>query len=84
MENIVNVIGALVWFIPLIIGFNTFLTKIGLPTRFAPIVNLVLGFLAFPEAREVLPLYPSIIACLVIGLSAGGFYDLGKTTVLNK
>lgn len=84
MENIINAVSLLAGFIPLIIAFNAFLTKIGLPTRFAPIVNLLLGFIAFPVVKESFPIYQSILACLVIGLSAGGFYDLGKKTILNQ
>lgn len=87
MENIVNVVSLLIGFLPLIIAINALLTTIGMPKRFAPIVNIVLGFLALPEALELLPIYPSIIACLIVGLTAGGFYDLGKSnvkTVLDK
>lgn len=87
MENIINAVSLLVGFLPVIIAFNALLTTIGMPKKFAPLVNLALGFLAFPFVKEIFPIYTSIIACLILGLAAGGFYDLGKSnikTVLDK
>lgn len=84
MENILTGANLIVGFIPVIIGINALLKKIGLDSRFSPLINIVLGFLAFPLLIESFTIYQSIIACLVIGLSAGGFYDFGKRTILDK
>jgi len=84
MDIILNGANLIVGIIPVIIGINSLLKKVGLDSRFSPIVNLILGFIAFPLLMESFTLYQSIIACLIIGLSAGGFYDLGKRTILDK
>lgn len=83
MEQITEMVNLAVIFIPIIIGVNSLLKKVGLEGRFLPVVNVLLGFMAFPLLINN-GIYPAIIACLVIGLSAGGFYDLGKRTILNK
>lgn len=84
MENILNGANLVIGIIPVIISINSLLKKIGLEGRFSPIVNIILGFLAFPLLIDSFTTYQSIIACLIIGLSAGGFYDLGKRTFLDK
>lgn len=84
MENILNGANLVVGLLPVIVGINALLKKVGLDSRFSPVINLVLGFIAFPLLIESFNLYQTIIACLIIGLSAGGFYDLGKRTVLDK
>jgi len=63
----------------ILISFNAFLKNIGMPSKFAPLVNLIGGFLAIFPLRELgLSWLPAIIGSLIIGLSAGGFYDLKK------
>ena len=84
MENILSGANLVVGLLPVIVGINALLKKVGLDSRFVPVINLVLGFIAFPLLIESFTLYQSIIACLIIGLSAGGFYDFGKRTILDK
>lgn len=84
MDIILSGANIIVGIIPVIIGINSLLKKIGLKGRFSPLVNLILGFMALPLLLNDFGLYEAIIACLIIGLSAGGFYDLGKRTILDK
>ena len=79
MENLNNP-ALLVGIIPaVLIALNQFLKKLGMPDKFCPLVNLVLGFVAiFPLMEMGLTLLPAIIGSLMIGLSAGGFYDLKR------
>jgi hypothetical protein len=64
-----------------LIGLNELLKKIGMNDRWCPLVNLVGGFIAMPFLLESYNIYNSILLSLIIGLSAGGFYDLGQKTV---
>jgi len=77
MENLNNP-AYLVFIIPaVIIAINQFLKKIGMKEKFAPLVNIGLGFVAiYPLMQMGLNLLPAIIGSLIIGLSSGGFYDL--------
>ena len=62
----------------LTIGLNQFLKKIGLPEKFCPVVNLVFGgSLATILLLEMgFTIFHSVIVGILIGLGAGGFYDL--------
>lgn len=84
MDIILSGVNIIVGIIPVIIGINSLLKKSGLEGRFSPLVNLILGFMALPLLLNDFGLYEAIIACLIIGLSAGGVYDVGKRTILNK
>lgn len=84
MEQIFSGVNIIVGLLPVIVGINAMLKKIGLKGRFSPLVNLILGFMALPLLLNDFGLYEAIIACIIIGISAGGFYDLGKRTILNK
>lgn len=65
-----------------LIALNLFLVKMGMNSKFAPIVNVVGGLVAlFPLMQMGLSLLPAIIGGLMVGLSAGGFYDFGKKTL---
>ena len=64
---------------PVLIALNSFFKVMGMPSRFAPLVNLVGGLVAvFPLLQMGLGLLPAIIGGLMVGLSAGGFYDLKR------
>lgn len=85
MIESLNPMGILSLFPFIFIGINELLKKIGLSERWCPIVNVILGFMVLPVFLELgLNLYYSIMGCLIFGLSAGGFYDLGNKTILNK
>lgn len=85
MQEILNPAGVIAALPFVIVGINQLLKTIGFNSRYSPIVNLILGFIAFPVLSEVgFSWFYSSFGCLIIGLSAGGFYDLGKTTILNK
>lgn len=85
MENIVEILNPtnLLVVMPfIIIAVIQFLKKMGLSDRFAPVVNVVLGFMAMPIFLELgIAWYYSIMGCLILGLSAGGFYDFGNKTI---
>ena len=62
-----------------IIALNQLFKKLGLPDKYCPIVNMVLGFIAiFPLMDLGLNLLPAIVGSLMIGLSAGGLYDIKR------
>jgi len=83
--NIIEIASQLVWVLPVYVAINELIKKVlpKLDTRFIPLINLVLGFTAYPMI-ETDSLYVKIFACIILGLSAGGLFDLGKRTVLNK
>jgi len=68
----------------ILIGLNELLKKIGMNDRWCPVVNLVGGFMAMPLLLETNNIYNSILMSLMIGLSAGGLFDLGQYTVRGK
>jgi hypothetical protein len=83
--NIVEIASQLVWVLPVYVAINEFIKKVlpNLNTRFIPLINLVLGFTAYPMIDSP-SIYIKSFACVVLGLAAGGLFDLGKRTVLNK
>lgn len=63
----------------LILAINEFLKRNGMPDKYCPIVNVILGtFSIYPLQQLGLNLLPAIIGSLIIGLSAGGFYDFKR------
>ena len=84
LENL-NAAGVVIIIPGIIVAINQLLKAVGFNSRFSPIINILLGFMALPAFVEMgLTWYYGAIGCLILGLSAGGFYDLGKTTILNK
>ena len=83
--NIVEIASQLVWVLPVYVAINELIKKVlpNLNTRFIPLINLVLGFTAYPMIDSP-SIYIKCFACVVLGLAAGGLFDLGKRTVLNK
>ena len=71
---------SLVFIIPaVLIGLNELFKKLGMDSKFAPIINVVGGLVAiFPLMAMGLNLLPAIIGGLIVGRSAGGFYTLKK------
>jgi hypothetical protein len=85
MEKILNPGGLLSAFPFIIIGINQLLKKVGLEEKWCPVVNIILGFMALPVFMDLgITWYYSAMGCLILGLSAGGFYDLGNKTILGK
>jgi hypothetical protein len=68
------------------IGLNELLKKVGMNDKWCPIVNLLVGgWLAFLLLFEIgFNITHSIIVGLMIGLSAGGFFDLVKYSIFKK
>jgi len=68
--------------IPILVGFGQVLKIAGIPSRFLPLVLLVIAvILAFiAEGFGVIQLLTGATA----GLSASGLYDLGKKTIAGK
>jgi hypothetical protein len=83
--NIVEIASQLVWVLPVYVAINELIKRLfpRLDTRFIPLINLVLGFTAWPMIESE-SLYVKCFACIILGLSAGGLFDLGKRTILNK
>jgi len=68
----------------ILIGGNELLKKIGMNDRWCPLVNLLGGFMAMPGLMQTNTVYNSILMSLMIGLSAGGLFDLGQYTIRGK
>lgn len=66
--------------VPLVIGAVEVAKQVGLPTRFAPLISLVLGLGAgfFLHGES---LAQAVVSGLMIGLSASGLYSATKTVV---
>jgi len=64
----------------LTVGFNQVLKKMGLAEKWCPLVNIGFGGgLSFLLLNEIgFNVLHSVIIALMIGLSAGGFYDIKK------
>jgi len=67
--------------IPLIIGLAEVIKKIGLNSKFIPLVNLILGLIAGIIFLNPGDIKAGIIQGLFIGLSASGLYSGVKNTV---
>jgi hypothetical protein len=61
--------------IPVIVFFEEIFKKLGLPNRYIPVVNLILG-VSTGIIFNLDDIVKSITIGIVLGLSAGGFYDL--------
>jgi hypothetical protein len=68
------------------IALNEMLKKVGVDAKWCPIINLVFGggFSVLLLSEMGFILSHSIIVGLMIGLSAGGFFDLVKYSILRK
>ena len=84
MEQLQTILPILALLMPVIIGINQLLKSVGVPSRFVPLINIALGFMAYPLIVALVGVYLAIIGCIILGLAVGGFYDLGVKTVLNK
>lgn len=85
MQDLLTPAGLLTAFPFLIMALNQLLKSVGLSERFVPVANVVFGFIAYPLFSALgLSVYFSVMGCLILGLSAGGFYDFGKKTLLNQ
>ena len=65
--------------VPIIIGLVAVFRKVGLATRFAPMVAVVLGVIGVVVLSEFTSF--NVIVGIVTGLSASGLYSGTKTTV---
>jgi len=57
-----------------------------IPTRFLPVVSIVIGIILVFITRATGTEFSSVIIIdgMIIGLGASGLFDLGKKTILNK
>lgn len=67
--------------IAVLIGVSQVAKKLGLPTKYVPLMNLLLGIVCGFYAIDA-PVFEQIITGAIIGLSASGLYDQKK--VLDK
>lgn len=64
--------------VPIVIGVVSVFKGVGLPSKWAPIISLVLGLgVSFLVGG---PLLTVILAGLIVGLSASGLYSGSKAT----
>jgi len=84
MEQLQTIFPILIMLMPVIVGINQLLKSAGVPSRIIPLLNIILGFIAYPLISTVVGVYVAIIGCIILGLAVGGFYDLGNKTILNK
>lgn len=64
----------------LVIGLVKLFREVGLPTKFAPLVSLMIGILigiavAYTNGQDLLY---GVVLGICFGLSASGLYDVGK------
>lgn len=65
--------------VPIIVGLIEVFKRIGLSTRFAPLMSLVLGVALFTGAQGFS--FESVVIGLVAGLTSCGLYSTGKSIV---
>jgi hypothetical protein len=83
MENLINDPKALLALIPaFLVALNSFLKKMGMNEYWCPLVNLVGGLTALPFLLDMgcKPI-SGVLISLMVGLSAGGFFDFIQKTV---
>lgn len=64
--------------VAVIIAFNEFLKKAGVPAKFIPIVSLVLGLVAGFFFVPGATIQETVFNGAIVGLSANGLFDLTK------
>jgi hypothetical protein len=65
-----------------LVALNNALKKMGMSDRWCPLVNLVGGLGATPLLISFgCETFTAIVIAIMIGLSAGGFYDFQKLTI---
>ncbi len=67
--------------VPIIVGITEGIKRLGVPSRLMPIISMLLGI---GYSYLIAGNWNSWGEGLVVGLSACGLWDLGKTTILNK
>ena len=68
--------------VPVIVGLVEIVKRLGMPSRFCPVLAVVLGIGLSFAGLHPSPL-ETILEGVVAGLSASGLYDVGKKTLLN-
>ncbi len=66
------------------IGLTEAVKRVGVKKRFLPLVSLVFGIGLVFLSSPVLSIGESIIAGIMVGLSAAGLFDIGRKTVAGK
>jgi hypothetical protein len=64
--------------IAVLIGLSQVAKQLGLPNKYVPLMNLILGVVAGLTATDVPTLQEKIILGAMIGLSASGLFDQSK------
>lgn len=64
--------------VPLIVGIVEVTKQVGLPTRFAPLLALLLG-LGSGFVMHTTSISETLVTGVMVGLSASGLYSAGKT-----
>ena len=69
-------------FVPLIIALVEFAKRMGMPTKFAPLLAVVLGLVS--SLYKGVIMFDTIVAGLVIGLASAGLYTVGVKPIIKK
>lgn len=69
--------------IPVIIGIVAALKMAGLPSRYAPILSLLLG-MSLAYFLSPIPNIENVVNGIIAGLSASGLYSGAKATISAK
>lgn len=70
--------------VALTIGVTEIGKRAGIPTRFAPIVALVVGFVLALIGNLTSITGLAILTGIAVGLAASGLFDVAKISVLGK
>lgn len=81
--DITNISPTLLALVPVVMGLVQVVKRLGLPTRFAPILSIAFGIAgAFVVAPATVGI--TIILGIIVGLTASGLYAGGKTTITSQ
>jgi hypothetical protein len=64
--------------IAILVGLSQVGKQLGLPTKYVPLMNLILGVIAGMTTVEAPTLQEKVIFGIMAGLSASGLYDQSK------
>lgn len=70
--------------VPVIVALVSILKTAGLDSRYAPLVSVLIGTVAFYFFGESVDIKTNLFVGLVSGLSASGLYSGAKTTLKMK
>jgi len=79
MNTIFDFSPLIVAIIPVVIGLVQVVKQVGLPTKFAPLASIVLGFGLVALTSVTWPV--AIVQGIIVGLAASGLWSGSKSTL---